>query len=198
MKLPGCGKLPEAPRHWAIGHLRRVGRTWIQAMQGLAILTGPILAAGLYNRTQITYWTSATVIESRKRQLGTRIRSTAAIRRFWSGTSLSDQVVAVEFREGNEGLRTKRTYSSSSALSTALPEGVSVSDVRIDAAGYQAGICDFQLPAMDSWHGLCDPCKMDSAVKETISEIKDCEWRPLVYRDGEVNRTQNRFVARCM
>ena len=22
--------------------------------------------------------------------------------------------------------------------------------------------------------------KMDSAVKETISEIKDCEWRPLV------------------
>ena len=29
-----------------------------------------------------------------------------------------------------------------------------------------------------------------SAVKETISEIKDCEWRPLVYRDGSESDTE--------
>ena len=32
--------------------------------------------------------------------------------------------------------------------------------------------------------GFAIRAEMDSAVKETISEIKDCEGRPLVYRDG--------------
>ena len=62
-----------------------------------------------------------------------------------------------------------------------MPDGVSVSHVRIDAAGYQAAVINH---AMDSAMGFAIRAKMDSAVKETISEIKDCEWYPLVHRDG--------------
>ena len=84
MKLLGCGKLPGAKTlgNW----LRRVGRS-CQAMQGLVNINKTILAAGLYNRTQITLDIDATVIESNKRAARYTYKSTAATRR-WSGTSL--------------------------------------------------------------------------------------------------------------
>ena len=114
--------------------------------------------------------------------------------RRWSGTSLkTDQVVAVEFREGNESPN-KENLQFIQRCESALPEGVSVSDVRIDAAGYQAAVINY---AMDSGMGFAIRAKMDSAVKETLSEIKDCEWRHWCVVMA-VNRTQNRFVARCM
>ena len=37
---------------------------------------------------------------------------------------------------------------------------------------------------MDSDIGFAIRAKMDGAVKEAISGIKECDWRPLVYRDG--------------
>ena len=98
----------------------------------------------------------------------------------------TDQVVAVEFREGNESPN-KENLQFIQRCESALPEGVSVSDVRIDAAGYQAGVINY---AMDSGMGFAIRAKMDSAVKETISEIKDCEWRPLVCRDGSESDTE--------
>ena len=90
------------------------------------------------------------------------------------------QVVTVEFRDGNESPN-KENLEFIQRCQSALPDGVSVSHVRIDAAGYQAAVINH---AMDSGMGFAIRAKMDSAVKETISEMKDCEWRPLVYRDG--------------
>ena len=112
----------------------------------------------------------------------------------------TDQVVAVEFREGNESAN-KENLQFIQRCESALPAGVSVSDVRIDAAGYQAAVINY---AMDSGMGFAIRAKMDRAVKETLSEIKDCEWRPLVCRDGSESDTEQvkprrrRVVARCM
>ena len=64
---------------------------------------------------------------------------------------------------------------------SALPDGVSVSHVRIDVATYQAVVINH---AMESGMGFAIRAKMDSTVKEAISEIKDFDWRPLVHRDG--------------
>ena len=44
--------------------------------------------------------------------------------------------------------------------------------------------------AMNNGMGFAIRAKMDSAVTETLSEIKDCEWRPLVYRDGSESDTE--------
>ena len=98
----------------------------------------------------------------------------------------TDPVVAVEFREGNESPN-KENLQFIQRCESALPDGVSVSNVRIDAAGYQAGVINY---AMNNGMGFAIRAKMDSAVKETLSEIKDCEWRPWVYRDGSESDTE--------
>ena len=64
---------------------------------------------------------------------------------------------------------------------------MSVSNVRIDTAGYQTGVINY---AMDSGMGFAIRAKMDSAIKKTLSEIKDCEWSPWVYRDGSESDTE--------
>ena len=43
---------------------------------------------------------------------------------------------------------------------------------------------------MDSGLGFAIGAKMDRAVEETLSEIKDFEWRPLEYRDGSESDTE--------
>ena len=145
-----------------------------------------ILAAGLYNRTQITLDIDTTVIESNKRE----VRYTHIKHRGYTPMvghiAETDQVVAVEFREGNEPPN-KENLQFIQRCESALPDGVSVSNVRIDAAGYQAAVINY---AMDSGRGFAIRAKTDSAVKETRSEIKDCEWRPLVYRDGSESDTE--------
>ena len=165
--------------------LRRVGRS-CQAMQGLVNLNKTILAAGLYNRTQITLDIDATVIESSKRAARYTYKKHRGYTPMVGHIAETDQVVAVEFREGNESPN-KENLQFIQRCESALPDGVSVSDVRIDAAGYQAAVINY---AMNNGMGFAIRAKMDSAVKETLSEIKDCEWRPLVYRDCSESDTE--------
>ena len=68
-----------------------------------------------------------------------------------------------------------------------MPEGVSVSHVRMDAADYQTAVINH---VMDNDMGFAIRAKMDGTVKETISGIQDCDWRPLVYRDGSESDTE--------
>ena len=100
------------------------------------------------------------------------------------------QVAAVEFWEGNESAN-KRNLEFIPRCQSALPDGVSVSHVRIDAAGYQAAVINH---AMDNDMGFAIRAKMDGAVKETISGIQNCDWQPLVYRD--VSESDTEQVAR--
>ena len=172
MKLLGCGKLPGAKTlgNW----LRRVGRS-CQAMQGLVNLNKTNFAAGLYNRTQITLDIDATVIESSKRTARHTYKKHCGYTPMVGHIAETDQVVTVEFREGNESPN-KENLQFIQCCESALPDGVSVSNVRIDAAGYQGWVINY---AMDSGMGFMIGAKMDSAVKETLSEIKDCEWAPM-------------------
>ena len=43
---------------------------------------------------------------------------------------------------------------------------------------------------MDNGMGFAVLAKMDGTVKETISDIKDCDWHLLVYRDGSESDTE--------
>ena len=95
-------------------------------------------------------------------------------------------VVAAEFREGNESPN-KKNLEFIQRCQSALPDGVSVSHVRIDAAGYQPAVINH---AMDNGMGFAIHAKMDGTVKETISGIKDSDWRSLVYRDGRESDTE--------
>ena len=68
-----------------------------------------------------------------------------------------------------------------------MPDGVLVSHVRIDAAGCQAAVINH---AIDSGMGFAVRARMDGAVKETLSGIQDCDWRPLAYRDSRESDTE--------
>ena len=182
MKLLGCGRLPSAKTlgNW----LRRVG-VGKRAMQGLVNVNKKVLAAVLYKRKNITLDIDATVIESNKRAAEFTYKKHRGHTPMVGHICETDQVVAVEFREGNESPN-KKNLEFIKRCQSALPDGVSVSRVRIDAAGYQAAVINH---AMDSDMGFAIRAKMDRTVKETISDINDSDWCPLVCRDGSESYT---------
>ena len=183
MQLLGCGQLPGAKTlgNW----VRRVGRS-DQGMQGLVNINKTILAAALYKRKKITLDIDATVIESNKRSAQFMYKKHRGYTPMIGHIGETGQVVAAQFREGNESAN-KKNLEFIQRCQSALPEGVSVSHVRMDAAGYQAAVIN---RAMDSGMGFAIRAKMDGTVKETLSGIQDCDWRPLVYRDGSESDTE--------
>ena len=189
MQLLGCGQLPGARTlgNW----LRRIGRS-AQGMQGWVNINKKILATALYKRKQITLDIDATVIESNKRRAKFTYKKHRGYTPMIGHIGETGQVVAVEFREGNESAN-KRNLEFIQRCQSALPDGVSVSHVRIDAAGYQAAVINH---AMDNDMGFAIRAKMDGTVKETISGIQNCDWQPLVYRDGSESDTEQ--VARSV
>ena len=146
---------------WPGGHwdwLRRVGRS-CQAMQGLVNINKTILAAGLYNRTQITLDIDATVIESNKRAARYTYKKHRGYTPMVGHIAETDQVVAVEFREGNESPN-KENLQFIQRCESALPEGVSVSDLPAIA-----GVINY---AMDSGMGFAIRAKMDSGQRNHL------------------------------
>ena len=189
MELLGCGQLPGAKTlgNW----LRRIGRS-DRGMQGLVNVNKLILATTLYKRKQITLDLDATVIESNKRRAKFTYKKHRGYTPMIGHIGETGQVVAAEFREGNESAN-KNNLEFIQRCQSALPDGVSISHVRMDAAGDQAAGINH---AMDNSMGFAIRAKMDSSVKETISGIKECDWCPLVYRDDSESDTEQ--VARSM
>ena len=176
-QLPGAKTLG----NW----LRRVGRS-DQGMQGLVNINKSIPAAALYKRKKITLDIDATVIESNKRTAQVTYKKHRGYTPMIGHICETGQVVAAQFREGNESAN-KRNLEFIQRCQSALPDGVSVSHVRMDAAGYQAAVINH---VMDNAMGFAIRAKMDGTVKETLSGIKDFDWRPLVYRDGSESDTE--------
>ena len=183
MQQLGCGQLPGAKTlgNW----LRRVGRS-DQGMQGLVNINKKILTTALYKRKKITLDIDATVIESNKRSAQFMYKKHRGYTPMIGHIGETGQVVAAQFREGNESAN-KKNLEFIQRCQSALPEGVSVSHVRMDAASYQAAVINH---VMDNAMGFAIRAKMDGTVKETLSGIQDCGWHPLVYRDGSESDTE--------
>ena len=183
MQLLGCGQLPGAKTlgNW----LRRVGRS-AQGLQELVNINKSILAAALYKRKKITLDIDATVIESNKRSAQFMYKKHRGYTPMIGHICETGQVVAAQFREGNESAN-KKNLEFIQRCQSALPEGVSVSHVRMDAAGDQAAVINH---VMDNAMGFAIRANMDGTVKATLSGIKNCDWRPLVYRDGSESDTE--------
>ena len=75
----------------------------------------------------------------------------------------TDQVVEVEFRDGNEPPN-KQNLEFIKRCETALPEGVAVTKVRIDAAGYQSEVINY---LMQNDKKFAIRAKMDATLKES-------------------------------
>ena len=113
MQLLGCGQLPGARTlgNW----LRRNA----QGMQGLVNINKKILATALYKRKQITLDIDATVIESNKCRAKFTYKKHRGYTPMIGHIGETGQVVAVEFREGNESAN-KKEFRVHPALSVGI------------------------------------------------------------------------------
>ena len=122
----------------------------------------------------------ATVIDSAKRDAKYSCKQTKGDTPMLGHIAEAGQVAAVDFREGNESSNS-RNLEFIRECERSLPPEVSVKAVRIDAAGYSAGVINY---LMSKGMRFAVRTKMDSSVCGTIGGIGDDHWRPLIRRDG--------------
>ena len=96
----------------------------------------------------------------------------------------SGQLVAVDFRAGNVS-PAKDNLQFIQQCERALPPGVKVKAVRIDAAGYQSAIIEYcQQQAMD----FVIRARMCASLRASCQQVPDREWQPLLNRKGKPTR----------
>ncbi len=172
-------------------YLRRLGQK-AEAMHGLVEINRHMLAIGLDGRREVTLDIDATVIASDKADAKWTYKNHKGYTPMVGHLAETEQIVAVDFRDG-KCPPNKENYEFILQCEASLPKGVSVTKVRIDAAGYQANIVNY---LMETGKRFAIRAKMDATLKESISSIKADQWQPLVYADG--TQSQNEEVARTL
>ena len=90
------------------------------------------------------------------------------------------QVLATDFREGNVPPSAKN-LEFIHQCEAALPEGVRLFALRIDAAGYQSDIID---DCIERQLKFAIRVKMSAFLKKLIQNQRECQWQPLT-REGK-------------
>ncbi len=189
MRMIGLARLPTAHTlgNWlhALGVCEHARRAVVQVNRHL-------LARGLGRRKRVTLDIDATVIEAHKKGARYSYKKCPGYVPMVGHIAETEQVAAVEFRPGNAP-PSKDNLGFIRQCMDALPAGVRVSHVRIDAAGYQAVIVNF-CEAQGMRFAI--RAKMDTALRDSMSAVREADWQPLACRDGTVSKTEQ--VARTL
>ena len=98
----------------------------------------------------------------------------------------TSQVVSMQFRRGNVP-PSKANFAFLRQCEAALPAGVSVNRLRIDAAGYQHAILDY---AIDRQIAFAIRAKLSQSCRRQILGLSESAWQSFVHRDGRVSSHQ--------
>ncbi len=189
MKLFGFKRVPDA--HTLGNWLRRIGDSR-RCDQALDAVNRQLLKAALGRCRAVTLDIDATVIESHKREAKWTYRKHPGYAPMVGHISETEQVAAVEFRTGNVSPRAGHVRFVR-RCQAALPDGVSVTRLRADAAGFQAELINY---ARQQQMGFAVRAAMDSQVKQSIAAIQDKDWQPLAPdAHGKPLSTSNEQVA---
>ena len=90
------------------------------------------------------------------------------------------QVVSTEFRQGNVAPATNN-LAFIHQCEQALPDGVTLKAIRIDAAGYQVAILD---ECIERQLTFAIRAKMSRALKQLIESQAEADWEPLLDQRG--------------
>ncbi len=156
------------------------------ALDGLAEISRRLLALALRGRTEVTLDIDATAIEADRKEAKWTYKKHKGYMPMVGHVAETGQVAAIDFRDGNAP-PSKDNLGFIRQCEAALPAGVSVRRVRIDAAGYSADVVNY---LMQSGQGFAIRAKMDASVKESMSAIRDGQWEALVHADGTRSKTQ--------
>lgn len=183
MRRLGLDPLPDARTfgNW----LRRLGQCR-QAQPALADINRTLMSAALHRCRTVTLDIDATVIASKKSAAKWNCKGSRGYTPMVGHIAETGQVVETEFRAGNAPPN-KDSLGFIRRCEAALPAGVSVARLRVDAAGCQAEVINH---ARDRGIGFVIRAKMDTALKNSISAIRESDCKPLRQRCGELSETE--------
>lgn len=173
--------LDQLPSATTLGDwLRRLGSdsnieaAWVSVNQA-------VLQSALHRCERVTLDIDATEVISNKSSAEWTYKKNKGFMPMVGHIAETGQVAAVDFRQGNVPPN-KDNLAFIEQCQSALPSGVTVGAVRIDSAGYQAGIiqyCDEQ--GID----YAIRAKSSASMREQIAAIEASAWQPLLDREGK-------------
>lgn len=174
---------PQAIGTW----LRRLGKD-NQGITALSEVNKILLSAALHNRKNITLDIDATEVIANKANAQWTYKKHKGYMPMVGHIAQTGQIVATDFRAGNTS-PAKDNLEFVKHCQSALPEGVKINKLRIDAAGYQAKII---AHCFDNNIGFVIRAKMCKTLKDIILD-KDNEWQPLLDKQGNDVEGQTTF-----
>lgn len=162
--------------------LRRHGQTGVSA---LAQINKSVLAATLHHCKQVTLDIDATAVVSAKQEAKWTYLKHQGYMPMVGHIAQTGQILASDFREGNAS-PAKENLEFIKQCVDALPDGVSIRHLRIDAAGYQARVIGY---AIEQNIQFAIRAKMSNELRQMILSTK--EWQPLIYRDGSSSQSES-------
>ena len=186
--------IADFPCATALGQwLRRQGQQ-VDKVSPVSKVNKHLLKAALHKCKQVTLDIDASEIVSSKRDTKWTYNKHRGYMPMVGHIAETGQIAAVDFREGNTP-PSKDNLEFIQTCEAALPEGVQVKAVRIDAAGYQEAIiryCDTQSIR------YAIRAKMSRTIKMLAEEVKDDQWQPLLDKAGHPTDQQTYRIVHCI
>ena len=189
LSVLGLNTIPSAD---AMGDwLRRLGQSKT-GINALAQINKSLLSAALNKCKQVTLDIDATPILCSKQDAKYTYLKERGYMPMVGHIEQVSQIVAMEFREGNVP-PAKDNLGFIKQCMTALPSDVQVTQLRIDAAGYQSAILDY---AVEQGIGYAVRAKMSQELRSMILSKAESDWQSVINRQGLANGDESscRFI----
>lgn len=183
LSVLGMTQLPKAS---SLGEwLRRMGST-SDALKAWVLVNQRILKTALYKKKYVTLDIDATQVVANKKDAQWTYQKKLGYMPMVGHIAEVSHIVACDFRPGNAA-PAKENLEFIQRCEQALPAGIQIGKLRIDAAGYQQKIIEY-----------CDQhaieyairAKLSGVVKDHIKELDEQQWQPFIHRNGEVSQSQ--------
>ena len=184
LSVLGLKTLPSAD---ALGDwLRRLGKSKV-GINALAQINKRLLSAALHDCKKVTLDIDATAVLTDKSDAKYTYLKERGYMPMVGHIEEVSQIVSMQFRRGNVP-PAKDNLGFIKQCVSALPSGVSLSKLRIDAAGYQATILDY---AFDHNIEFAIRAKMSRELRKMIVSHAESDWQPVMMRDGTLSEHES-------
>jgi hypothetical protein len=158
--------------------LRRLGQ---QGVLAVVEINRTVLSASLHKCQEVTLDIDATEICSANRDAKYTYNKNQGFMPMVGHIAETGQIVASDFRAGNVA-PAKDNMAFIEQCQQALPKGVSITHLRIDAAGYQTAIIRHCL---DQGIEFAIRAKMSQNLRSLIISRPESDWEPLIGRNDQ-------------
>ena len=171
--------MDQVPGSDTVGNwLRRLGDDGVQAVTEV---NRHLLERSLASFKNVTLDIDATLSASKNKSAKWSYKKCTGYMPMVGHIVETGQIVATDFREGNVS-PSKNNLEFIHQCEEALPDGVTLSAVRIDAAGYQASIID---ECIDRDIKFAIRARASKTLKKLILAQDDSAWKALLDRNGK-------------